>query len=72
MSKVIHFIFKTSKTVERRKEQNYLLRCKSKFNYNKIFNLLKVTKKLSTIRFKKLEQRKCLHPILRPRDTVAA
>ena len=37
--KVIHFIFERSKTVENKKEQNYLLRYESKFNSNKIFNL---------------------------------
>ena len=51
--KVIHFIFETSKTVERKKEQNYLLRCKQKFKTNKIFNLFKVTKIICIFRFKK-------------------
>ena len=51
--KVIYFIFKTSKTVERKEEQNYLLRCKEKFNSNNIFSLFKVTKKISTFRLKK-------------------
>ena len=46
--------------IVRRKEQNYLLRCKSKFNTSKMLNLFKVTKKISTFRFKKLEQIKFL------------
>ena len=50
----------------RRKEQNYLLGCKSKFNSHKIFNLFEVTEKISIIRFKKLEQIQFLHAILRP------
>ena len=37
------------------------VRCKSKFNSNKICNLFKVTKKISTFRLKKLEQITFLH-----------
>ena len=51
--KVIHFVFQTSKTVERKKEENYLLRCKLKFKSNKIFNLFEVTKIISTFKLKK-------------------
>ena len=59
--KVIHFIFEISKTVERKKEK----RIKSKFNYNKIFNLFEVTKIISTFRLKKLKHIKFLVAILR-------
>ena len=62
--KIINFIFVISKIVERKKQQNYLLRCKSKFNSNKIFNLFKITKKKSTFRFQKLKPIKFLHVVL--------
>ena len=60
--KVIHFIFWTSKTVE---WESTRVRCKSKYNSNKIFNLFKVTKKISASRLKKLQQLKFSHAILR-------
>ena len=50
----MYFIFERSKTPERKKGQNY---------NNEIFNLFKVTKKISIFTLKKFKQIKFLHAI---------
>ena len=52
----MYFIFERSKTPERKKGQNY---------NNEIFNLFKVTKKISIFTLKKFKQIKFLHAILK-------